>query len=792
MAEQKVEKKKADTKDDEAKAAAAKAKAAEDAKKLADEAAKYGWPAKEKTSLLGKKVTRLDGMPKSTGMAKYTYDINLKNQLIAKGLGCPHAHCKIKSIDTAAAAKVPGVVFIEVLKPADPKVDPKKPDEVPPKKDWEIEWQGELLAVVAAESEGAAAEGVAAIKVEYEKLPVFVEEENLEGAKAAKRTFPGGNKTQTEKVAGDDDDEKEFAEKELARLFKEAAHVVEGYYGVDTITHCCLEPHGSTVEWVDGKLIAHLSTQNVSGTDEGFAAGLQITADDVTVHCDYIGGGFGSKFAPDYWAISAARISKATGRPVKFMLDRDQEFKLGGNRPSGYLKVKLGADKDGIVTVWDSEHWGSGGATATGSGVSQGVVPYVFAPKNFRRVATNIKNNAAPNRAWRAPNHPQACAMTQTAYDDLAAKMGADSYDIFLKNLGRDDKPLVAGAKPSVYAGEMEVAAKLMDWKAKWHPHGKGAAKGSIVEGLGMAIHTWGGNANSSTLLLKVYPDGGVETFCGTQDLGTGTRTACAMVLGETLGLPIEAIKINIGSSKYPASGPSGGSTTIGSVCESHRRAGVDALLKIADLVAAKLGVEAATLKAVGGKIVGAGGKSLSWKEACSLIGMKPLEVMADYKSGTNSPLSNKTVGGVQMAHVAVDRETGVVKMKKFVAVQDMGLVVSPTQAESQIYGSVIMGIAYALYESRIQDPATGAVLNAEMKDYRLPRLGDIGEIVVNLYEPESERSRGVIGLGEPPVISPGGAISNAVANALGVRVSVLPMTPDRVLAALSKTKKVG
>jgi xanthine dehydrogenase YagR molybdenum-binding subunit len=130
--------------------------------------------------------------------------------------------------------------------------------------------------------------------------------------------------------------------------------------------------------------------------------------------------------------------------------------------------------------------------------------------------------------------------------------------------------------------------------------------------------------------------------------------------------------------------------------------------------------------------------------------------------------------------------------MKKFVAVQDMGLVVSPTQAESQIYGSVIMGIAYALFESRIQDPASGAVLNAEMKDYRLPRLGDIGEIVVNLYEPESERSRGVIGLGEPPVISPGGAISNAVANALGVRVSVLPLTPQRVLAALAKSKKVG
>ena len=139
------------------------------------------------------------------------------------------------------------------------------------------------------------------------------------------------------------------------------------------------------------------------------------------------------------------------------------------------------------------------------------------------------------------------------------------------------------------------------------------------------------------------------------------------------------------------------------------------------------------------------------------------------------------------MAHVEVDKETGVVKMKKFVAVQDIGLVISPQQAESQIYGAVIMGIAYALFEQRINDPKTGAFVNAELANYKLARLGDIGEIVVEFYEPESERSRGVIGLGEPPVIARGAAISNAVANALGVRVPVVPLTPQRVLAALGK-----
>ncbi|MFM7057010.1 MAG: xanthine dehydrogenase family protein molybdopterin-binding subunit, partial [Planctomycetota bacterium] len=361
-----------------------------------------------------------------------------------------------------------------------------------------------------------------------------------------------------------------------------------------------------------------------------------------------------------------------TGRPVKLMLDRDQELKLGGNRPSAYLKVKLGADADGVIKVWDSEHWTTGGAV--GGGVTHnGVIPYVFEPKNYRRSQINIKTNLGPQRAWRAPNHPQACAITQTALDDLAARMGADSMDIFLRNLGTDDARRIGGAKPSVYRAEIELAAKLMDWKAKWHPHGKGAAKGSVVDGLGLAIHTWGGGANDSNCNLKIYPDGSVETFCGTQDLGVGTRTAIAIVLGETLGIPYAGIKVNIGSSKLPVSGPSGGSTTIGGVSESHRRAATDALARIKDLVAKKLEVAASTLVAANGRIgvKGQTDKSLSWKEACNLIGMRPLEVTGSYKRGTPSPLSNSTVGGVQMAHVLVDKDTGVVKINKFVAVQD-------------------------------------------------------------------------------------------------------------------------
>lgn len=731
--------------------------------------AKYNWPARGTASLIGTSQDRIDGLAKATGTAKYSYDVNFDDLLIARVLGCPHAHCKIKSIDVSPAEKVPGVVKAVTMK----------------SEGNEVHWQGDPIAAVAGESEGAVAEGLKAIKVEYEELPVFVNDEDLAAAEAAKRTGKGGQNVQLEREPGDNDDEQAFADKEIDRLLAESAAVVDGYYGIDVITHMCLEPHGSTCKWTDGKLDAYLSTQNVSQTGGQFAGPLGLTADDVTVHCDFIGGGFGSKFQVDAWGVVAAQIAKQTGRPVKLMLDRDIELKTAGCRPSGYLKVKVGADKDGVVKVWDSHHWGTNGATP--GGVTQGVIPYVFDPKNRRRRQTTIVTNASPSRAWRAPNHPQACAMSQTAYDDIAAKLGLDSYDVFMRNL-----PSVSNGKKDVYADQMKIAAGLIGWKSKWHPHGKGPAKGSIVSGLGMAIHTWGGGGHASTCLVKVHPDGGVEANLGSQDLGTGTRTVIGMIVAETFGLPLSAVKVNIGSSKYPISGPSGGSTTVGGVSESSRRASQDAVAKIFELAAALLKVEADTLEAAKGRIQvkGSPNKGLSWKDACSLLGMMPLEVKAEFRKADDNQLSSSQVGGVQMAEVEVDKDTGVVRMKKFVAVQDMGTIINRKTASSQIYGAAIMGIAYSLFEQRIMDPVTGAFLNAEIADYKLPRLGDIGEIVVELYEPDSEYNRGVVGLGEPPVISPGAAISNAVCNALGVRVPVLPMTPKRVLEALEKARK--
>ena len=257
----------------------------------------------------------------------------------------------------------------------------------------------------------------------------------------------------------------------------------------------------------------------------------------------------------------------------------------------------------------------------------------------------------------------------------------------------------------------------------------------------------------------------------------------------ETLGLPLAGVKVVIGDNSLPPSGASGGSTTIGGVSSSTRKATVNALDKLFDAVDPSLGVPKEQLEAVDGKIQvkGDASKSLAWKAACAKLGTKTISEM-----GVNDPknpggLMSAGVGGAQFAEVSVDTETGIVKMIKSVAVQDVGTLINLKTAESQIFGGCIMSICAALVEERVMDQQTGRMLNADMEFNKLAGIGDIGEIVVHINtEPEFDK-RGVIGLGEPAAIALATAIGNAVANAIGVRVPNLPLTADRVLAALER-----
>src|SRR5262245_15858475 len=401
---------------------------------MADDNSKYGWPAAEQRSLIGKRISRVDGPDKVSGRAKYTYDVHRPEMLFGKVVRSPHAHCKITSIDTSAAEKMPGVKAVHIIQDAGA----------------EIHWAGDDIVVVAAVDEPTAADAARAIKIEYQPLPHFVDDFS-QPANVAESTDPLTPRDLFQMFNNDAPDEQVITtvqkrglafkltpemtqrmkdnevsaaviqalqaapvkepqpstspfKKESEQVkgdpdagFKEAEAVSEGIYGCPVITHCCLESHGSIAEWTDNDhLLAHISTQNVSGLAGQYAQALKIPAGNVHVHQDHIGGGFGSKFGADRWGIYTAQVSKkAGGKPVRYMLERDAELEVAGCRPSAFARVKVGAKKDGTLLAWQSDSWSTGGPGGGGAPP----MPYVVDVPNQRKEHVAGSTNIGPARA---------------------------------------------------------------------------------------------------------------------------------------------------------------------------------------------------------------------------------------------------------------------------------------------------------------------------------------------------------------------------------------------------------
>jgi xanthine dehydrogenase YagR molybdenum-binding subunit len=378
----------------------------------------------------------------------------------------------------------------------------------------------------------------------------------------------------------------------------------------------------------------------------------------------------------------------------------------------------------------------------------------------------------------RAPGHPQACFHTESLMDELADTVKMDPLEFRLKNLPPE-------APNAMWRKYFPVAAEMIGWSRR-HPTGD-SAKGPLKRGMGCAANQWGGGGRGTKAHCEIHADGSVVMRCGTQDIGVGTRTHVMAVTAETLGLPLNAVKAEIGDSKYPFSGGSGGSTTSASVSPAIRITSGKALDALKARVAPNLGVEPAALVASGGKILVKDNpsKSLSWKDACRLLGTEPIMVDGEWEAG----LSASGTSGVQFAEVEVDVETGVTRVLHVACAQDCGLILDELTAESQVIGGIVMGVNYALFENRLLDRNTGLMVNPNMEFYLLAGPADIPKIDVKLM---NQPQRGVIGIGEPPTISTAAAVANAVRNAIGVPVRSLPITPDKVLAALAEREKAG
>src|SRR5579864_5434488 len=464
---------------------------------MADEGNQYAWPPADRRSLIGKRISRVDGPDKVSGRAKYTYDLHPPGMLYGKVVRCPYAHAKVVSLDTSAAEKMPGVGAVHVVQGAGS----------------EIQWAGDDIVAIAAVDEQTATDALRSIKVEYQPLPHYVDDFSEpkdvpeSSGPMETRDLIGMFQNQTpdaqiiqaiqqrgivfkvsddmvarmrenkvsenvikalesapvkepQRVTSPFRKESEQIKGSPDEAFQQADAVSEGVYGCPVITHCCLESHGSVSEWPDQEhLFARVSTQNVSGLAGQFSQALNIPAGNIHVHQDHVGGGFGSKFGADRWGVYTAQLSqKAGGKPVRYMLERDAELEVAGCRPSIWARVKVGAKKDGTLLAWQSHSWGTGGPGGGGAPP----MPYVVNIPNQRKQHVAVATNIGPARAWRAPNHPQGCLITMSAIEDLSAKLGMDPLDVILKNLQLTAPTEDTYHRANTYRDELMIGADLI------------------------------------------------------------------------------------------------------------------------------------------------------------------------------------------------------------------------------------------------------------------------------------------------------------------------------------------
>ncbi|HUB87917.1 MAG TPA: xanthine dehydrogenase family protein molybdopterin-binding subunit [Verrucomicrobiae bacterium] len=696
------------------------------------------WP--KETKYITHPTTRVDGPAKVTGNARYSSDIQADGWLYGMILRSKWPAATITAINLAPALKVPGIKAA-VLAPA---LENNSDNFI-------VRFYGQELAAVCGTTKDACLDALRAIEVTAQPKEAFVVNENEAMKDGAPEVWAGQSNVSPGRPR---------EQGNVDQAFGECAAVIEGFYSTPVQIHNPMETHGNTISWTDDGVTAWASTQGIGGVRNSLAGALRLDHSKVRVITDYMGGGFGAKFNAGVEGVLAAKLSQAAKAPVRLMLTRFDQALAVGNRPSSFQTIKMGALADGTLHAFEGENYGTAGVGASadaggGGGGADIPMPYLYKVANSRVTQSAVMLNAGASRAFRAPSHPPASFGMECAMDDLAVKLGMDPLEFRLKNDPNE-----------VRQREYKIGAEKFGWKEKYQK--PGSSPGVVKTGVGCAGAAWGAGGPSKNTHgeAQINPDGSVEIRMGVQDLGTGTRTVIAVVAAEMLGLKPEQITVKIGDTNYPPGPGSGGSTT----CASISPTVYDICTKALQQLQTQTGVADAS--------------GDNWFAACKKLGVTPLVAHGDWIDG----LSTKPAYGVQFAEVDVDTETGLVTVKRVVAVHDCGLMIDTLTLESQINGGIIMGMGYALYEERVMDDLSGVVLNPNFETYKMPGIVDVPEIeVVLLNMPE----RGVIGIGEPATVPTAGAIANAVANAIGARVGSLPITPAKILAALGKVPPV-
>jgi xanthine dehydrogenase YagR molybdenum-binding subunit len=694
------------------------------------------WPAGP-LAVVGRPAPRQDAPQRVRGEARYTADIKLPGMLHAAVLRSPHAHAKVRRIDLAPALALPGVRAA---------VGPGEAHGL----EEEAGFSGAPVAAVAADTFAQARAAVEAVDVEWDELEVV-----LDPDEAVKR----GLLT--------DDEPRRRERGDVERALAGADVVVEATYRTQTVLHNSLETHQAVCEWQGDMLHVYISTQFIWGIRQAVAETLGLPEDKVRVVCEFMGGGFGSKNGPDEYTYVAAELAKRTGRPVRCALTRREEHTSAGNRNATIQRLRAGARSDGTIVAFEGEFTNSVGWSGWNAS-TEGPMQMLYDCENVRTVTYGAQLNTPPMKAFRAPGFVEGTFGLECLIDELAARLGVDPLELRRRNYAGSNEGTPFSSK------NLEDCYRRAEphWERRHDVHARSDAVWK--RGVGMASQIWyGGGGPPSYAWVRVGSDGRATVITAMQDIGTGTRTAMAQIAAEELRLPVEHVTVVLGdSARGPYASISAGSSTTPSMGPAVRAAAADAREQIEDIAEQRGLPRDAPVEEVVGVL-------------------EESQILGRGARGPNPTGMSVLTFGVHVVEVAVDVETGEVVVERVAAIHDVGRIVNPLGASSQVEGGIIQGIGHTLSEERLLDPGTGRVLTTSLDAYRMPTIADVPEIVCEFVDTPDEHltNLGSKGLGEPPIVPIAAAIANAVRDATGADVHELPISREEMLRALREAE---
>ncbi|MBI4338748.1 MAG: xanthine dehydrogenase family protein molybdopterin-binding subunit [Chloroflexi bacterium] len=761
---------------------------------MATQRSQRGAPAtSERYEVIGTRPRRHDGVDKVTGRAQYGADIYPAGSLYGKVLRSPHAHARIRSVDTSRAEALRGVKAVITARDFPPleadltlglgesAISLKYLRDNVLAGDTAL-YRGHSVAAVAAVDPIIAEEALGLIRVDYEVLPpvLTVQDAMREGAPllhAELRTEAfGATAERPSNVAS----HLQHKLGDVEAGFAEAEVVVEREFTTKTVHQGYIEPHNATAIWnQDGRVTIWCSTQGPFEVRDATARILGLKVSDVRLVPMEIGGGFGGKFEP-YGEPLAALLSCKAGSPVKVIMSRIEEFESTGPTPGSYIRVKMGATRDGKIVAAQAYLAYEAGAFP-GSPVGAGAL-CLFAPYDIGNLQVDgydVVVNKPKTSAYRAPGATNAGFAAETVVDELAEKLGVDPLDLRLRNAARKGTHRADGiAFPRI--GCQEVLQALRE-----HPHWKAPLEGPN-RGRGVAVGYWINGGGPSSCTIKVNADGTVNLSEGSPDIG-GTRASVAMQAAEVLGIPVHDVRpmvVDTDAGGY-TSGTGGSSVTF--------KTGWAAYEAAQDVVRQMVERAAGIWKIPAGEVALVKGVFQSKKDTELHLTFQKLAAELEQ---TGAPVVGRGavrprgVGGAFagcIVDVEVDPETGKVAVLRMTIAQDAGKAIHPTYVEGQMQGGGVQGIGWGLNEEYFYNEA-GAMANATFLDYRIPTALDLPMIDTVIVEvPNPGHPFGVRGVGEVSIVPPPAAIANAIYRAVGVRMDRLPMNPGAVLESMRR-----